>query len=183
MPVSNYHTPSLPPLTLCALHSLCTEKATGDQYAVKIVSQRHRPTREVNILQLCQGHPNIVHVHEVLSDEVSGPPGSRPPGTPREQAPRESPGSRPTGRPLEARHYTVCVTGPPPAACVHCDGGARGRGATGQTATGTQPDRGKGQLHLQTACQCSACHAQQESGPQRSQARGTLQLTGTLHTF
>lgn len=49
---------------------LCTEKATGDQYAVKIVSQRHRPTREVNILQLCQGHPNIVHVHEVLSDEL-----------------------------------------------------------------------------------------------------------------
>ena len=49
---------------------LCTEKATGDQYAVKIVSKRHRPMREVSILQLCQGHPNIVTLHEVLNDEV-----------------------------------------------------------------------------------------------------------------
>jgi ribosomal protein S6 kinase alpha-5 len=49
---------------------LCTEKATGDQYAVKIVSKRHRPMREVSILQLCQGHPNIVTLHEVLNDEL-----------------------------------------------------------------------------------------------------------------
>ena len=26
--------------------------------------------REISILQLCQGHPNIVHLHEVLNDEV-----------------------------------------------------------------------------------------------------------------
>ena len=54
------------------IYRLCTEKATGQRYAVKIVSQRHRPTREVSILQLCQGHPNVVHLHEVLSDEVGG---------------------------------------------------------------------------------------------------------------
>lgn len=49
---------------------LCTERATGEQCAVKIVSKRHHPTREVSILQLCQGHPNIVHLHEVLNDEL-----------------------------------------------------------------------------------------------------------------
>ena len=67
-----YHT-SLHSLSLHNLlfsPRLCTEKVTGDQYAVKIVSKRHRPMREVSILQLCQGHPNIVHLHEVLSDEV-----------------------------------------------------------------------------------------------------------------
>ena len=49
---------------------VCVEKATGQEYAVKIVSRRHNPTREVAILQQCQGHPNIVHLHEVVQDQV-----------------------------------------------------------------------------------------------------------------
>ena len=27
--------------------------------------------REVAILQQCQGHPNIIHLHEVIQDQVS----------------------------------------------------------------------------------------------------------------
>ena len=32
---------------------------------------RSNPAREVEMLRLCQGHPNIVELHEVLQDEVS----------------------------------------------------------------------------------------------------------------
>ncbi|KAL5463905.1 hypothetical protein EMCRGX_G032854 [Ephydatia muelleri] len=49
---------------------LCIEKRTGTKYAVKIVSKRCNSTREVSILKLCQGHPNIVHLHEVYNDEL-----------------------------------------------------------------------------------------------------------------
>lgn len=37
---------------------------------MKIVSRRHNPVKEVTILQSCQGHPNIVHLHEVIQDKV-----------------------------------------------------------------------------------------------------------------
>ena len=65
-------TPLPPPPPPPPPHRVCTDRATGECYAVKIVSQRHRPTREVSILQMCQGHPNIVRLHEVLSDKVGG---------------------------------------------------------------------------------------------------------------
>lgn len=48
----------------------CVEKSTGQQYAVKIVSRKIDCTQEVNLLRACQGHPNIVNLHNVYYDEV-----------------------------------------------------------------------------------------------------------------
>ncbi|XP_054282176.1 ribosomal protein S6 kinase alpha-5-like isoform X2 [Macrosteles quadrilineatus] len=48
----------------------CTEKTTGHQYAVKIVSRKIDCKQEINLLRACQGHPNIVNLHEVYYDEV-----------------------------------------------------------------------------------------------------------------
>ncbi|XP_041353534.1 ribosomal protein S6 kinase alpha-5-like [Gigantopelta aegis] len=47
----------------------CRNKLTNIQYAVKIVSRRIDCTREVSLLRLCQGHPNIVTMFEVFHDE------------------------------------------------------------------------------------------------------------------
>lgn len=49
----------------------CIEKSTGKEYAVKIVSRKIDSSREINLLKLCQGHPNIVQLHQVFYDEVS----------------------------------------------------------------------------------------------------------------
>lgn len=48
----------------------CVEKSTGQQYAVKIVSRKIDCTQEINLLRACQGHPNIVNLHNVYYDEV-----------------------------------------------------------------------------------------------------------------
>lgn len=48
-------------------------KATGEEYAVKIVSRRIDCTREIGLLRACQGHPNVVRLHDVLYDEVRRP--------------------------------------------------------------------------------------------------------------
>lgn len=48
----------------------CVHKETGLEYAVKIVSNRNHPAREVNILKLCQSHPHIVKLHDVQVDEI-----------------------------------------------------------------------------------------------------------------
>ncbi|XP_046676934.1 ribosomal protein S6 kinase alpha-5-like isoform X2 [Homalodisca vitripennis] len=48
----------------------CVERATGQAYAVKIVSRKIDCSQEVNLLRACQGHPNIVNLHEVFYDEV-----------------------------------------------------------------------------------------------------------------
>lgn len=48
----------------------CRHKQTGKEYAVKIVSRRIDCTREIQLLRICQGHPNIVKLHEVFHDEV-----------------------------------------------------------------------------------------------------------------
>ncbi|XP_039278772.1 ribosomal protein S6 kinase alpha-5 [Nilaparvata lugens] len=48
----------------------CVEKATGRQFAVKIVSRRVDSTQEINLLRACQGHPNVVNLHNVYYDEV-----------------------------------------------------------------------------------------------------------------
>ncbi|RZF38034.1 hypothetical protein LSTR_LSTR006433 [Laodelphax striatellus] len=48
----------------------CVEKSTGRAFAVKIVSRRVDSTQEINLLRACQGHPNIVNLHNVYYDEV-----------------------------------------------------------------------------------------------------------------
>lgn len=52
--------------TVCS----CIHKETGAEYAVKIVSNRNHPQREVQILRMCQGHPNIVKLVDVQKDEL-----------------------------------------------------------------------------------------------------------------
>ncbi|KAK6622713.1 hypothetical protein RUM43_008556 [Polyplax serrata] len=48
----------------------CTHRRTGQEYAVKIVTRRLDCTHEINLLRTCQGHPNIVNLHEVYFDEA-----------------------------------------------------------------------------------------------------------------
>ncbi|KAM9708405.1 ribosomal protein S6 kinase alpha-5 isoform 2-T2 [Menidia menidia] len=50
----------------------CTHKKTGQKYAVKIVSKRMeaQTQREVAALKLCDGHPNIVKLHEIYHDQL-----------------------------------------------------------------------------------------------------------------
>ncbi|XP_023701580.1 ribosomal protein S6 kinase alpha-5 isoform X2 [Cryptotermes secundus] len=48
----------------------CTNRQTGQEFAVKIVTRKIDCTREINLLRACQGHPNIVSLHEVYYDEV-----------------------------------------------------------------------------------------------------------------
>lgn len=47
----------------------CVQKSTGKEYAVKIVSRKTDCTQEINLLRACQGHPNIVNLHDVIIDE------------------------------------------------------------------------------------------------------------------
>lgn len=47
----------------------CIQKSTGREYAVKIVSRKTDCTQEINLLRACQGHPNIVNLHDVIIDE------------------------------------------------------------------------------------------------------------------
>ncbi|XP_065161808.1 ribosomal protein S6 kinase alpha-5-like isoform X1 [Atheta coriaria] len=47
----------------------CVQKSTGKEFAVKIVSRKTDCTQEINLLRACQGHPNIVNLHEVIIDE------------------------------------------------------------------------------------------------------------------
>ncbi|KAK5857733.1 hypothetical protein PBY51_010958 [Eleginops maclovinus] len=51
---------------------LCTHKKTGQKYAVKIVSKRMeaQTQREIAALKLCDGHPNIVKLHEIYHDQL-----------------------------------------------------------------------------------------------------------------
>ncbi|CAN7999602.1 unnamed protein product, partial [Ixodes hexagonus] len=48
----------------------CVHKKTGVAYAVKIVSRRMDTTQEVQLLRLCQGHPNVVQFVEAFQDEA-----------------------------------------------------------------------------------------------------------------
>ncbi|XP_027130727.1 ribosomal protein S6 kinase alpha-5 isoform X2 [Larimichthys crocea] len=50
----------------------CTHKKTGQKYAVKIVSKRMeaQTQREIAALKLCDGHPNIVKLHEIYHDQL-----------------------------------------------------------------------------------------------------------------
>ncbi|CAF2502995.1 unnamed protein product [Rotaria sp. Silwood2] len=51
----------------------CRNRRTQEEFAVKIVSHRQKvdAKNEIELLSLCQGHANIVKLHEVYSDEVS----------------------------------------------------------------------------------------------------------------
>lgn len=48
----------------------CVHKSTGKEYAVKIVSRARDCTQEINLLRACQGHPNVVTLHEFIQDET-----------------------------------------------------------------------------------------------------------------
>lgn len=49
---------------------VCRHKRTHLYYAVKIVSNRVNVSREVQLLKQCQGHPNIVTLIDVFTDEL-----------------------------------------------------------------------------------------------------------------
>lgn len=48
----------------------CVHKHTSKEYAVKIVSRKTDCTQEINLLRACQGHPNIVNLHDVIIDDL-----------------------------------------------------------------------------------------------------------------
>nr|KAG5714594.1 hypothetical protein BaRGS_007040 [Batillaria attramentaria] len=48
----------------------CRNKLTNQFYAVKIVSHRVNCSREVQLLTQCQGHPNIVKLVDVFTDDL-----------------------------------------------------------------------------------------------------------------
>ena len=47
----------------------CRHIENGQEYAVKIISRRVDAMREIRILEICQGHPGVVKLVEVLQDE------------------------------------------------------------------------------------------------------------------
>jgi ribosomal protein S6 kinase alpha-5 len=49
----------------------CTNRQTGKEFAVKVVTDKIDCMQEINLLLICQGHPNIVSLHEVYYDDVS----------------------------------------------------------------------------------------------------------------
>ncbi|XP_029328656.1 ribosomal protein S6 kinase alpha-4 isoform X2 [Mus caroli] len=50
----------------------CRQRQSGQEFAVKILSRRleENTQREVAALRLCQSHPNVVTLHEVLHDQL-----------------------------------------------------------------------------------------------------------------
>jgi ribosomal protein S6 kinase alpha-5 len=54
------------------IFSRCRNRRTQEEFAVKIVSQRQEvdTQNEIELLRLCQGHANIVKLHEVFTDEL-----------------------------------------------------------------------------------------------------------------
>ncbi len=48
----------------------CVDRATGIEYAVKIVSRRVDCSKEIALLRMCQGHPNIVKLVDVIQVRI-----------------------------------------------------------------------------------------------------------------
>ncbi|KAJ6661849.1 hypothetical protein lerEdw1_013020 [Lerista edwardsae] len=50
----------------------CLHKKTSQEYAVKIISKRLEANtqREITALKLCEGHPNVVKLHEIYHDQI-----------------------------------------------------------------------------------------------------------------
>lgn len=48
----------------------CRNRKTNEEFAVKIISRRCDPSREVHVLKLCQGHKNVVKLIEIISDDL-----------------------------------------------------------------------------------------------------------------
>uniref|UniRef100_A0A4W3J8U9 Ribosomal protein S6 kinase n=1 Tax=Callorhinchus milii TaxID=7868 RepID=A0A4W3J8U9_CALMI len=50
----------------------CCNKKTGQEFAVKIISKRMEANtqREIAALKLCEGHPNVVKLHDVFHDQL-----------------------------------------------------------------------------------------------------------------
>lgn len=46
----------------------CTSLSTGEEFAVKIISRRIDASNEIKLLKLCQGHPGVVRLVEVVMD-------------------------------------------------------------------------------------------------------------------
>jgi len=47
----------------------CVNIKTEQEYAVKIISRKVNSMQEIRLLQICQGHPGIVSIVEVMEDE------------------------------------------------------------------------------------------------------------------
>lgn len=49
----------------------CRNQTTGEQFAVKVLAREsHNKKTEIDTLRMCQGHPNVVRLVEVLEDET-----------------------------------------------------------------------------------------------------------------
>ena len=46
----------------------CVNIQTGEEFAVKIISRKIDAVREIRLLEICQGHPGVVKLIEVLQD-------------------------------------------------------------------------------------------------------------------
>lgn len=48
----------------------CVHRTSGKEYAVKITTKRVNIQNELKTLQLCQGHPNIIKLHQDFADDL-----------------------------------------------------------------------------------------------------------------
>eukprot|EP00095_Tigriopus_kingsejongensis_P004202 maker-scaffold208_size258758-snap-gene-1.27 protein:Tk04202 transcript:maker-scaffold208_size258758-snap-gene-1.27-mRNA-1 annotation:"ribosomal protein s6 kinase alpha-" len=48
----------------------CVLRETRQEFAVKIISRRVDCSKEIELLKLCQGHPNIVKLIDVIQDDI-----------------------------------------------------------------------------------------------------------------